>query len=159
MLNLTTVAQRLRLEMDIMAEHLPQFLFIPFLSETCFMGTHTTTVGGQDYTLKLVLPSRYPDDRPSLYVTRPLTLDSYGYQGTLNEMGISHAFHTLDNGPDGCVQICHGKSEQWDPSQTCVGVLMKGILWVEAYDAHMSTGRNIAQILYEWQRRLPHERT
>lgn len=72
---------------------------------------------------------------------------------TINSVGSSHAFHTLSNGPDGCVQICHFKSEFWDASKTCVGVLFKGLLWLEAYDIYLKTDMSIASILSNWKRR------
>lgn len=147
--------ERLRLEREIVNRHLPQFRSYSYATNPYFSGAYTTTAGGRRYTLKLVIPSGYPDDRPSLYVTNPLTLRKFGYRGTVNKIGASHDFHTWSNGPNGCVQICHTKSDQWDASQTCVGVLMKGLLWTEAYDAYMATGRTIAKILKEWQRRQP----
>jgi hypothetical protein len=143
--------RRLQLEKVIMARELPQFMFYQMGNETYFQGWHAVLTGLL-YQLKLVLSEWYPDQMPSLYVTYPLILWKYG-ENTINSEGVSHAFHTLSNGPGGCVQICHFSRENWDASKTCVGVLFKGILWLEAYAVHLVTGMSIADILDQWKRR------
>jgi len=144
-------ARRLQLERRIMARELPQFMFYRFGNEAYFQGWHGVS-SGLLFQLKLVLWEWHPDQMPSLYVSYPLILWKYG-GNTINSEGVSHAFHTLSNGPNGCVQICHFKSEHWDASKTCVGVFFKGILWLEAYAVHLVTGMTIADILDEWKRR------
>lgn len=144
---------RLELERAILEREMPQFQLFGLESERYFLGWHTTRISQLRCQLKLVIPSAYPDAMPSLYVSSPKTLLKHGNLGTINWEGTSHAFHTLQNGLAGCVQICHFKPELWDASKTCVGVLIKGLIWLEAYDAHIVTGRNIADILDEWKRR------
>ena len=143
--------RRLQLERAITAKELPQFQFYEMGGDRYFEGWQRTSTGGL-YLLKLVLSAWYPDQMPSLYVTYPLILWKYG-GNTINSEGVSHAFHTLNNGPWGCVEICHFKRENWDASKTCVGILFKGILWLEAYGVHFVTGMSIADILKEWERR------
>ena len=143
--------RRLQVEKGIMARELPQFIFFEIGNDSYFQGWHIVSTGLL-YQLKLVLSEWYPDQMPSLYVTYPLILWKYG-GNTINSEGVSHAFHTFSNGPNGCVQICHFKSENWDASKTCVGVLFKGILWLEAYAMHFVTGMTIADILEQWKRR------
>ena len=41
------------------------------------------------------------------------------------------------------VKICHCKEEFWSPSVTLSRVIMKGFLWIEAYEAHCHTGNCI----------------
>jgi len=143
--------RRLQVEKGIMARELPQFIFFEIGNDSYFQGWHIVSTGLL-YQLKLVLSEWYPDQMPSLYVSYPLILWKYG-GNTINSEGVSHAFHTLSNGANACVQICHFKSENWDASKTCVGVLFKGILWLEAYAAHLVTGMTIADILKQWERR------
>jgi ubiquitin-protein ligase len=105
------------------------------------------TSGGQNrYKGRLVLSSNFPYEKPELYVTSPNPLRMHGWQGTINSLGTSHAFHTHANGPDGCVQICH--TDSWHASLTCVFVLLKLHLWLEAYEAHQRTGEEIAEYLH-----------
>lgn len=144
---------RLQFEKSIMQNEMPQFLLYQTGNANYFYGCQTTTTLGLLYTLKLTIPTWYPDEMPSLFVVSPLTLPKYGGLGTINNEGISHAFHTQENGPGGCVQICHFQHDYWDASQTCVGVFVKGILWLEAYETHLRTGKDSAEILKNWKRR------
>ena len=143
--------RRHQLEKAIMAKELPQFQFYEIGEDRYFEGWQRTSTGGL-YLIKLVLSVWFPDQMPSLYITCPQTLWKYG-GGNINSEGASHAFHTRSNGPGGCVQICHFKSENWDASRTCVGVFFKGILWLEAYDVHLAMGMSIEDILEKWKRR------
>lgn len=143
---------RLRLERVYMAVELPHFQFYQIGNETYFQGWQTTSTGGYPYLFKLVLSQWFPDQIPELYVVSPIILWKHG-GGTINSLGVSHAFHTLGNGPLGCVRLFHFKQETWDASKTCVGVFTKGILWLEAYHVHRVTGMSIADILNEWRGR------
>ena len=138
---------RLGLEKALVSRELPQFQIYKSGDKVYFKGWQKTSYRSQDYQLKLALPRWYPDDMPSLSVIYPKILPKYGSMRTVNAEGTSHAFHTLSNGPGGCVQICHFKQEMWDASKTCVGVLMKGIMWLEAYERHLRTGKTIAEII------------
>jgi hypothetical protein len=146
------IKSRLQFEKSIIQHEMPQFQLYQMGDENYFHGRQTTTVLVRQYTLKLIIPAWYPDEMPLLFVTSPLTLHKFGGRGTINNEGVSHDFHTQENGPGGCVQICHFKSESWDASQTCVGIFQKGQLWLEAYDVHLCTGLSIAEILNNWKR-------
>jgi hypothetical protein len=140
--------------MTIMAEEMPQFrLFQTRSGAYYFRGWQKTTVGETNYELKLLIPTLYPDEMPKLYVTSPTALWQHGFRRMVNIEGTSHDFHTLENGPGGCVQICHFKTALWDASRTCVGVFAKGLLWLEAYEVHLRTGRSITDTLSQWKRR------
>ena len=143
---------RIREEAYHMSIELSQFKLFKRGSETSFQGWHTTKMGHRRFELKVLLPKGYPEVVPPLYVTSPLTLRKYG-GGTINSIVASHAFHTLGNGPGGCIQICHFGTGNWDASKTCIGVLFKGMLWCEAYAVHLRTGLNISEILENWGRR------
>jgi hypothetical protein len=143
---------RIREEKKIMDKELPQFKLFKSGDMIFFRGWHTTTTSRLKFQLKLPLPTVYPDVAPKLYVTYPLTLVKYG-GGAINSMWSSHAFHTLGNGPDGCLEICHGGTGNWDASKTCIGILFKGMLWCEAYAVHLRTGLDISEIFENWRRR------
>jgi len=142
---------RIQMEQSIVSHEMPQFRLYDLGDDVYFEGWQATSKKLNRYRLKLVLPIWYPDDMPCLYVAYPQVLYKQGYRGTINSEGISHAFHTKANGPDGCTQICHSTQSDWDASKTCVGVLMKGILWLEAYENHLLTGRAIAEIINNWR--------
>ena len=149
-----SLRDRLDFEQQIIAEHFPDFFSFLFFTNPYVEGTYTTTSGDNSYTLKLIITPWYPDEMPELYVTYPKILRKYDYIGSINEEDVSHEFHTFGTSPEGHVQICHTKPEYWDPSQTCAGVLSKGIMWCEAYDCYLATGRTIATILDEFRRRI-----
>jgi len=132
------------IEKTIMRSEMPQFRFYQNSDNYYFKGRQRTSTLNRSYELKLTLTQWYPDEMPELYVTSPINLRSHYSWKTINQNGIAYSTHTLSNGPNGCVQICHFKSELWDASQTCVGVFIKGILWLEAYENHLLTGSDIA---------------
>jgi hypothetical protein len=145
---------RIRLEQAIVSHELPQFRLYDLGNDVYFEGWQATSSKFNRYRLKVVLPLWYPDDMPCLYISYPQVFYRQGYRGTINSEGTSHAFCTSANGPRGCIQICHSSQSDWDASKTCVGVLMKGILWLEAYETYLSTGRNIAEIMDIWKKEV-----
>jgi hypothetical protein len=145
---------RLEFEKKIMSRNLPQFRFNNTVSEEDFSGWQTTQTRRRRYKLKLSIPSYYPDMMPSLYIISPVTLYHHNGRDTINSQGVSHEFHTQSAGPGGCIQICHYHSSSWNAAKTCVGVFMKGILWLEAYEIHLATADSIASILDNWKRRM-----
>ena len=50
---------------------------------------------------------------------------------------------------DGCTQICHFRPSLWKDNNTLYQVVMKGLIWLEAYEAHLRTGANLSQYLAE----------
>lgn len=145
---------RLEFERQTISKNLPQFRFYDSISDKYFSGWQTTRTRRHRYELKLSMPVYYPDMMPSLYVTSPVTLYHRNGRDTINSKGVTHEFHTQSAGPGGCIQICHYDSSSWDASKTCAGVFMKGILWLEAYETHLTTGKSIATILNNWKRRM-----
>ena len=134
---------RLAVEKALVDEEMPQFRFHDPSGDTYLEG-EVGTSGGSQFTLRCVLHRRFPDEKPHLYVVSPHNLPKYGGHGTINALGKSHDFHTWKNGPDRCIQICHFKDDWWDASKTLVAVLIKGVLWCEAYTMHLKTGRPIS---------------
>jgi hypothetical protein len=144
--------KRLLFERDEMARIHPWFTLYRRGDDYYFRGWYISTTLNSPFELKLDIPPYYPHQLPALYIISPITL--WKYDGsTINSEGVSHAFHTLQNGPNGCVQICHFNSETWDASKNCPGVAYKAMLWVEAYGVHVATGMSIASILEKWKRR------
>ena len=147
------VNNRISFESKIMSIHLPYIKLYRDRFGFCFAGRYTTTSGGRTFRLKLSLSYNYPEEMPNLYVVDPILLRTHDFKGNINSKGISHSFHTRTNGPGGCVQICHFSPLSWDSSKTCIGVMVKALLWLEAYSTYLATGINIADILEEWTRR------
>jgi len=135
--------RRLAAEKKVIAAKMPHFQFYNPSGNTYVAGLARTNFGKQ-YHAKVQLTQNYPYEEPELFITSPHTLWMYG-GGTINALGTTHAFHTYDNSSDGCVKICH--TLDWDSSKTCLLVILKAHLWLEAYEAHLRTGRDIADFL------------
>jgi len=132
---------RLAAERAVLTKELPQFRFHDPTGDTYVSGPVPLRSAGLTLTLKCVLGSGFPEVMPSLYVTSPVTLWKYRRRGSVNSEGLSHSFHTLDNGPGGVVQICHFKSSQWHSGRSLVGVFMKALWWCRSYEEHLRTGK------------------
>lgn len=103
---------------------------------------NTQTSAGNSYELWVPIPRGYPDRRPPFYVLQPRLLGAAS-GGTVNSLGLSHLMHTLETGPGGLVQICHWRDSRWHAGITLDKVLLKGLLWLEAYEQHLVTGKPI----------------
>jgi len=134
---------RLALEAQLLEDEFPHFGFHEPTGDT-YVGGYQHTSAGSRYYLWLPIPRGYPDQCPPAYVYRPNPLWGYLDLRTINSYGCSHQMHTLSNGPQGEVQICHYRPERWDASITLVKVLLKCVLWLEAYEQHLRTNRSIA---------------
>ena len=141
-------SQRWAVEKKVLAQMASNFRAYEGGGTTRVEGWHTTAARNR-YKLQMSDLSGFPLSSMSLYVASPHTLPKYD-GGTINSVGSSHRCHTLSNGPDGCVQICHCKS--WDASKTLWSVLFKGIIWLEAYEVSRASGRSISDIFDELKR-------
>ena len=67
-----------------------------------------------------------------------------GFGGVyVNSHGTSHSMQTLQNGSNGEVQICHWRQSRWHSGITLNKVMIKVMLWFEAFEQHLSTGQPI----------------
>lgn len=128
----------------LVQQHLPQFKMVRVQEdEAYFEGWVSGEQNGIDFQLRLYFNPLLPEVCPALYVWAPLIVPRMP-SGSVNEVGSSHAFHTLSNGPEGRVQICHTAPSDWDASVTYVLPLLKGNLWCVAHSAHMQDGSSIS---------------
>lgn len=137
------IVERLNFENQILeAEGMSQFRVYAGTGTYYLWGEHRTNAG-YSYHLWSPLPSDFPTGRPPVYVHSPNPLWGFGSARTINSYGISHAMHTLENGPNQEVQICHWRSDRWHSGLTLNRVMLKTMLWLEAYEQHVATGANI----------------
>ena len=144
-----TLQERLGLENQILQhDGLSQFQVYQSNNGYAFYlwGTHRTN-SGNAYELWSPIPSGYPSNRPPVYVWKPNPLRGYSYIKTINSYGVSHSMHTLSNGPNGEVQICHWRDERWHSGITLNKVMLKVVLWLEAYEQHLSSGDPITSFV------------
>ena len=139
----TTQRERLVLEHRLLQhEGLTQFGVYHDRTRDRYDVQGTQTNSRHAYDLWIPIPRGYPDARPPLYVVRPNPLPM-ATGGTVDALGTSHAMHTLSPGPRNMVQICHWRDDRWHAGITLDKVLIKGLLWLEAYEQHLATGRPI----------------
>jgi ubiquitin-protein ligase len=129
------------LKQDGYGEKQFRFLNIGTPSE-CLMFAMKTNSGAV-YTLRIDIPSDYPNSIPAVYVTNPKPLRTKFGEPMLEP---SPDMHTL-SGKDGCVRICHFGVNSWSPRQTLAKVIMKCRIWLEVYESHLQTGVAIGYIL------------
>lgn len=150
--------KRLVVERSVMETTNPYFTFSLSGATAYARGWYRSTIG-RKYFLKLIFPDYYPDEIPKLYILTPRTLLNHDRSITLNDLGSSHEFHTLTSDKDGHLQICHYDSDNWHAACTSIGVMTKGLLWIEAYEDHLKTGSSIDTIINQWKRRKQWEET
>ena len=101
---------------------------------------------GRHYHLCIPIPSRFPYERPPMYLTQPNPL--YMADGTpISSLGVSHQMHTLTPSSSGWVQVCHWRDARWHSDILLQKVFLKGLLWIEAYEQHLTTGRPLTDFV------------
>jgi hypothetical protein len=55
--------------------------------------------------------------------------------------------HTLAPSGNGMVQICHWRDARWHSNILLFKVFLKGLIWIEAYEQHLATGRPLADFV------------
>lgn len=140
--------QRLALENQILiAEGFDQFgVYHNANSDSYSAGGWATANSGYRYYLYIPIPSGYPYERPPLYVTDPKPLLMYDGRPVLS-VGVSHSMHTLTPHGAGWPQVCHWRDARWHSGIVLQKVFLKGLLWIEAYEQHLATGRDIADFV------------
>jgi hypothetical protein len=101
---------------------------------------------GRQYRLYIPIPLAYPHQRPPMYVTEPNPLRMFD-GGLVSSQGVSHAMHTLAPHANGWPQICHWRDGRWHSGILLQKVFLKGLIWVEAYEQHLVTGRPLAEFV------------
>ena len=93
---------------------------------------------GKRYTIHIRLDG-FPEVLPKVYIKSPRPLrDCRG-----NALGCSGAMHVLPPDSDGSTQVCHYGATQWSANTGLVKVVLRVLLWLNAYEMHLQTGRNI----------------
>jgi len=137
--------ERIAMERYIVSIETPSFIPSDTLKGPCFTGWHMTSGIGSWYKLQLQLTNNFPNEKPILTIVSPKRLYKYKSQQVLNDIGTSHTFHINGTDVNGNLEICHTRN--WDASKSCVGIIIKGCLWWEAYDYNLATGITIDDTL------------
>ena len=103
------------------------------------------TNSNKGYTLRIYVPADFPNSCPQLAVVNPSALYNYsGYQiGAMSDSDHTYGFR------DGYMTICHFRPNLWTSENTLYQVFLKGIIWLEAYEGHLKTGKPLTNYLVE----------
>lgn len=101
------------------------------------------TNNGRSYTLRIYVPSNFPNECPVLVVSSPSSpLMRKGGSARLSG-GEDHVYGIYD----GLTQICHFNPSKWTSENSLYQIFMKGRLWLEAYEIHLRTGQYLEKYL------------
>jgi hypothetical protein len=139
--------KRLGLEHEVLqGEGFDQFsVYYDRSADTYYAEGTATASSGRQYRLYVPIPSGYPNECPPMYVTDPNPL-RMANGGLISALGVSHEMHTLTP-RNGWVQICHWRTERWHSKILLMQVFLKGLVWLEAYEQHLATGRPLAEFV------------
>ncbi|XP_078372137.1 uncharacterized protein LOC144655710 [Oculina patagonica] len=133
-----TQRQRLGFEKDLLEKYFRNRVsWINPTSDTK-VEVRVTCTNNKQYTLRVYLPSDYPNSCPEMVVSSHGILLS----------GVDGENHTLGS-KDGCTKICHFRPSLWKDDNTLYQVIMKGLIWLEAYEAHLRTRQPLSRYLQE----------
>ena len=141
---------RLAKEREILQQRLPaaRIQFPDDADRACVLALLSTQRHNR-YVLWIPLGA-FPNEPPKMYVVEPAPLrDHRGKK--LSKLGSSSSMHLLTPDAHGHPQICHYRDDAWTPNVTLFKVVLKGLLWLEAYDLHKAKGKAIDQYLREME--------
>lgn len=135
------LARRLQLENDLLRRHFSGFHIQDLQGgpNLGVVGTLTTN-SGRRYSLWIPLRG-FPGQAPRMYVVSPFLYDHK--RNPLWEQGVRSDMHLLTANEHHHVQICHYQDSHWSIDVTLYKVVMKGRIWLEAYESHLRTGNTI----------------
>lgn len=94
---------------------------------------------GRTYSLRIYVPATFPNKCPDMVVSNPAALRDYRGKRLKDASGSMHTLGLRDDH----TKICHFREALWVPKNTLYLVAMKGRIWLEAYEGHLRTGRDI----------------
>lgn len=139
-----TLLERLNLENQILnRDGMSQYLVRYYQQGNFYYiyGDYNSS-SGKSYSVWCRIPDYYPNECPRVYVDKPNPLIGYGGM-LINNCGVSHQMHTLDQDSSGRVQVCHWRSSRWHSGITLNKVMLKVMIWFEAFEQHLLTGQPI----------------
>lgn len=140
---------RLGLEKDVLDTKLGNVTwFNPTSAGNTRVEWRVNTNNGKSYTLRVYLASDFPNSCPVLVVSSPSSTLRKKDGSLLNSTcGRDHVY----GAHDGLTKICHFITDKWTSENTIYQVLMKGRIWLEAYEIHLRTGEYLDKYLAHMQ--------
>ena len=98
-----------------------------------------TSNSNKRYTFRVYLPENFPNSCPDMVLVSP---QSFPCKNGRSIPSTSHEFYTIGM-RNGCLKLCHFRPQMWTADNTLYQVFMKGRLWIEGYEAHLNTGKDM----------------
>lgn len=136
---------RLGFEKDIIDGKLTNVTWInPTSAGNTRVEWRVNTNNGNNYTLRVYVPAKFPNECPVLVVSSPSSVLKKKDGSLLQySSGQDHVYGMHD----GLTEICHFRKDSWSSENTIYQVLMKGRIWLEAYEIHRQTGEYLEKYL------------
>ena len=137
---------RLLAEQDVLSRKLPgnAYKFMDMDTPKPYIVMAAKTNKGNVYTLKIEL-DEFPQSIPKAFVRKMLkTKTGQDMSGT------SGAMHTLQS-ENGFTRICHYGYNSWTEMVSIYKIYIKCRLWLEMYELHLLTGKNMDYYLNHQQ--------
>ncbi|XP_028405119.1 uncharacterized protein LOC114527618, partial [Dendronephthya gigantea] len=99
------------------------------------------TNNDNEYILRIYIGD-FPNSVPDMVVVSS--------PNPMPDWGSSYSNHTLTR-RDGYLRICHYHYSQWTDRSSLYEVVMKGRVWLEAYEGHLRTGQPMNYFLREME--------
>lgn len=142
----TTQRQRLAMEKNLLENYFRgRVSWIDPTGDTR-VEVRMTCSNNKQYTLRVYLPTDFPSSCPQMIVSNP---SSFLRKKNGDLMSNSDGSYHTYGSRDGCTVICHFKPCLWNDNNTLYQVFMKGLIWLEAYEAHLRTGQPLSDYLRE----------
>ena len=138
--------KRLNAEKEVLSAKLPanSYKFMDMDSPNPYVVLAAKTNNGNIYTIRVDL-KHFPNQKPAAFVRKML------HTKTGKPMdGPSADMHTL-SANYGFTQIRHYADSAWTPLVSIYKVYVKCRLWLEVYEMHLETGRNMDYYLNHQQ--------
>ena len=141
----TTQRQRLAFEKTLLEKYFQNSVTWIDPTGDTKVEVRVTCSNDKQYTLRAYLLPDFPNSVPPMIAKTAGMTTLKKRNGTeLEEV----ADHTLGS-KDGCTLICHFRPLFWKDNNMLYEVFMKGLIWLEAYEAHLLTGANLSKYLAE----------
>ena len=138
--------ERLKMEKKVLSSKLPasSYRFMDMNTTNPYLVMAAKTNSGNIYTIRIDLVN-FPNSKPEAFVRKMLKTKT---GSTMS--GASASMHTLSS-KYGFTQICHYADSAWTPMVSLYKVYIKCRLWLEMYDLHLKTGKNMDYYLNHQQ--------
>ena len=136
--------RRLGMEKGVLEKYFPNRVTWINPGHQTQVEVRVTCSNDRQYTLRVYLPDDFPNSCPNM-VVKSAMLRAYNGVYLHQYPGDNHTGYNID----GYSGICHFRPNLWQPNNTLYQVVMKGLIWLEAYQAHLRTGQPLSKYLSE----------